>query len=122
MKKIAVLITSHNRKEKTVACLHALFNCSIPTGYQINIFLVDDGSTDGTAEKVMFTFPAVRIINGNGDLYWNRGMHLAWRTALKSDTYDYFLWLNDDVTLFKTALEQLIVTSTILPDSIICGS
>ena len=45
MNKIAAILTCHNRKEKTLACLHSLFSI-IST---IDVFLVDDGSTDGTS-------------------------------------------------------------------------
>jgi len=53
---IAVLITCHNRVRKTLRCLNALFeaekgNCTI------NVYLVDDGSTDGTALSIKENYP-----------------------------------------------------------------
>lgn len=107
MKKIAVLISCFNRKNKTIKCLEKLFSQSIFNLYDLNIFLVDDGSTDGTSHVVTELFPAVRIINGDGNLYWNRGMSLAWRTA-GYQGYDYYLWLNDDVELLDGALLKLL--------------
>jgi len=124
LNSIAVLITSHNRKVKTMNCLQALFNQS-GLGYEFNIevFLVDDGSTDGTSEVIRSQFPIVNIIQGTGDLYWNRGMHLAWETALVFKDFDYFLWLNDDTFLYKDALLKMLnaahKTNNI---SVICGS
>lgn len=120
--KIAVLITCHNRKEKTLACLSSLFNVNPVKGYQIEVFLVDDGSTDGTGEAVEKHFPQVDIIQGNGNLYWNKGMHLAWDTASQKKEYDYYVWLNDDVELKPNAFEDLISNSKKKPDSIICGT
>jgi hypothetical protein len=33
----------------------------------------------------------VHVIEGSGNLYWNRGMHLAWSEAVKSNKhFDYF--------------------------------
>ncbi len=111
---IAVLLTCHNRCEKTIKCLHALFQCILPENYEIDVFLVDDGSTDGTSEMVKSTFPSVHVIQGDGALYWNRGMHLAWEVASGVKDYDFYLWLNDDTFLFQNSLETLIsnVTST----------
>ena len=118
---IAVLITCHNRKEKTMQCLKLLFNQKgLGHEYNIEVFLVDDGCTDGTAEAIREHFPQVNIIHGSGDLYWNRGMHLAWETAASAKEFDYFLWLNDDTFLFENALEILFKES--FPDSIVCGS
>jgi hypothetical protein len=51
-------------------------------------------------------FPQVNIINGTGDLFWNRGMCLAWEYAAKRD-YDYYLWLNDDVVLYENCFDEL---------------
>lgn len=84
MKLIAVLLTVHNRKEKTLCCLQNLFKQKIPNGYQIEVYLTDDGCTDGTPEAVHEQFPAVHIIKGDGSLFWNRGMYTAWDTAGKA--------------------------------------
>jgi len=98
--KIAILITSHNRKTKTLACLESLFNASVPENLILSTFLVDDGSTDGTFETVRKTYPFVNLVKGTGDLFWAGGMRLAWETALKKYDFDFFLLLNDDVLLF----------------------
>jgi GT2 family glycosyltransferase len=108
--RTAVLITCHNRKPKTLACLDALFNQVIPSDLAIDVYLVDDGSTDGTAEAVQQTYPQVKILLGDGTLYWNRGMHKAFAEALQHD-YDYYLWLNDDTLLYPDALSCLWKTS-----------
>ena len=106
---IAVLLTCHNRKDKTLQCLTALYaQTGIAEAYTIEVFLVDDASTDGTGEAIKKQFPEVNIILGNGDLYWNRGMLLAWETAANIKEYDYYLWLNDDTILFEFALGILI--------------
>lgn len=113
MRKIAVLLTCHNRKEKTTNCLTSLYSAIDLSNYGIkfDIFLVDDGSTDGTYEEINKNFPAVIIIKGPGNLFWARGMRLAWETALstKSD-YDAFLLLNDDVILLENFIGDLIQT------------
>lgn len=102
-------------------CLQALFNQSgLGHEFNIEVFLVDDGSTDGTSEAIESQFPQVNIIQGNGDLYWNRGMILAWKTAAAAKDFDYYLWLNDDTFLFRNALEVLFKQQ--FPFSIICGT
>lgn len=124
MRKIAVLITSFNRKIKTLECLDTLFKQDGSNqDYTLTVFLVDDGSTDGTGESVRNLFPNVNVIQGTGDLYWNRGMHLAWQTAEASDIdFDCFLWLNDDVELYPNALKHLLSCSKESDfQSIICG-
>lgn len=110
MKSIAVLITCHNRLEKTTTCLKSLYTCLLPENYVFDIFLVDDGSTDGTSEAIKKEFKEVNIIQGNGNLFWAGGMRLAWQTAIKKQKFDAFLLLNDDVLLNKDFLSKFIET------------
>src|ERR1044072_5261743 len=105
MKKIAVLLTCFNRKEKTLTCLDALKKAIGALSFDVSvaIYLVDDGSTDGTAASVLSRFPEVNLIHGSGNLFWAGGMRLAWETALKAEM-DYFLLLNDDTYLYESSL------------------
>jgi len=95
-------MTCHNRKEKTLACLRSFF--SIVS--EADVFVTDDGCTDGTAEAIEEEFPLVHIIKGDGNLFWSRGMYTAWKEAATGE-YDYYLWLNDDVELYPFFLEEL---------------
>ena len=45
--RIAVILTCFNRKQKTLACLEALFNQTLPADTSLTTYLVDDASTDG---------------------------------------------------------------------------
>lgn len=120
-KRIAVLLTVFNRRETTLACLESLFSGSVPEGYSIEVYLTDDGCTDGTADAVRERFPDVRIVAGDGSLYWNRGMIAAWNEAAKSDP-EFYLWLNDDTTLLSDAIGNLIRTAEKNPGCIIVGT
>ncbi|WP_052257254.1 glycosyltransferase family 2 protein [Flavobacterium sp. AED] len=108
---IAVLLTCHNRKEKSLQCLKALYEQQgLVVDFKLEVFLVDDGSTDGTALATKNQFPSVNVIQGNGNLYWNQGMRLAWKTAAATKDYDFYFWLNDDTLLDINALVNLIET------------
>ena len=105
---IAVLMTVHNRKDITLECLNKFFSCD-KLNLNIDFFIVDDGSTDGTADAINVNYPEVFILKGTGNLFWNRGMHYCWTQAL-NEKYDFYLWLNDDTLLFPYALTDLINT------------
>ena len=118
---IAVLLTVHNRREKTLRCLEFLKN-TIIKDVRYSVFLVDDGSTDGTTEAIKRKYPSVNVVKGNGRLFWNRGMRLAWKSSLKAKC-DFFLWLNDDTILMNDAFERLLRCSAQCENkSIIVGS
>jgi GT2 family glycosyltransferase len=118
---ISVLMTCFNRKEKTLKCLAYLYNQNkLNDIFTIDTFLVDDGSTDGTASSVKELFPQVKVIKGTGNLYWNRGMHLAWINAAKNKEYDYFMLLNDDTFLKENAVYDLLQYQN--KNSVVSGS
>ena len=110
MKHIAVLMTCFNRREATLKCLRALYDQNIAENVDFNVYLVDDGCTDGTGVAVRRQYPKVRVLQGNGNLYWCGGMRMAWSEAMK-ENYDYYLWLNDDTILLPGAFDALLKTA-----------
>ena len=108
--KLAVLMVCHNRKAVTVACLSRLLP---QLGDGDRVCLVDDGSCDGTAVAVVaLNDKRINIINGDGRLYWAKGMRSAWEAALVArDDWDGYLWLNDDTELNGDALQKLLAVN-----------
>jgi len=108
--RITAILASHNRREKTLACLRSYFEQRLRLPADLDAVLVDDGSSDDTTEAVQALGASVTIIRGTGDLYWAAGMALAERHAL-SRSPDYLLWLNDDVVLDAGALDRLLTVA-----------
>ena len=105
--RIAAILTCFNRKQKTLDCLDALAASTGIGDVLLEAVLVDDGSTDGTADAVRARFSWVKVVSVNENLFWCRGMHKAFDIAMQGD-YDYYLWLNDDTTLYPDALFRLL--------------
>lgn len=99
-------MTSHNRRDLTMASLRAVHNQGFPVH---EIVLVDAGSSDGTAASVENEFPAVHVIREGPHLYWSSGMRRAMEEARGLDVEAY-LWLNDDTILQDDAVEVLVRT------------
>lgn len=105
---VAALLTCHNRKAKTIACLESLYRAVVPPAYQIDVYMTDDGSTDGTGKTVKELFPQVNVIQGDGSLFWAGGMRLAWKTAIDGKQYEAYLLINDDVILHRNFMLNLL--------------
>lgn len=106
---IAVLITTFNRKEKTLICLQNLREQTLTEDIKLTVFLTDDASSDGTAEAAAIAFPNIHVYNGNGSLFWAGGMRKSWNEAIKSNP-DFYLLINDDTVLVNTAISSLLQT------------
>lgn len=109
VERIAVLLTCHNRRSRTLSCLESLTKQRCSESFSVDVVLVDAGSSDGTAEAVAASFPHVRILRRGPELYWNSGMRVALADAYQRDP-DYYLWLNDDVELDPEAIAVLLTS------------
>lgn len=114
MIKTAIILTVYNRKEVTLQGLRSLYEAikTLGNDYTFDIYMTDDGCSDGTVNAVREEFPEIHIIKGNGKLFWNQGMRKAWQAANSSqECYDFYLWFNDDIKLYKSGLQTLFESS-----------
>lgn len=112
MQRIAVLLTCFNRKEKTLQSLEHLFSSADSTErpLDIEVFLTDDGSRDGTSQAVNESYPAVHVLQGTGSLYWAGGMRNSWNAAINAGGFDAYLLLNDDTNVYNILFKEFLET------------
>ena len=101
---IYIIIPVHNRKEYTKNCLLSLRK---QTEKNFKTVIIDDGSTDGTAEMLAKEFPEVHVIKGDGNLWWAAATNLGVKYALKNDA-DFILTLNNDTIASENYLEKMV--------------
>lgn len=119
-KTVAILLTVFNRKDVTLAGLKRLSEITTSSNkYHFDIYMTDDGCTDGTTEAVLDLYSDIRIINGDGSLYWSGGMRAAWEFALHCYDYDYYIWYNDDALLFDDAFVSLFEPLAVYGDKVV---
>lgn len=111
MQRIAILLTCFNRKEKTLEALDYMYKAydSIKDSIALTVYLTDDGSSDGTGDAVREKYPEIKVLQGNGHLYWAGGMRNSWNEALKNN-YDAYLLLNDDTVTYSSVFKELLKT------------
>lgn len=101
---IVVLLVCRNRRETTLAAIDRVKRQSGVVNVSIALF--DDASTDGTPESVAEQYPEIQIVHGDGNAFWNGGLHRVW-SHMKDAKANAFLWLNDDTLLDQDAFTQL---------------
>jgi GT2 family glycosyltransferase len=96
----AILVLNYNGKEHLDICLKSVL---AQTGPQDQLYLVDNGSTDGSVEYVKEHYPAVRHIRFERNL----GFAEAYDRAVMSIKEELVVFLNNDVEVKEGWLGEL---------------
>lgn len=107
---IHVVIPVHNRLNFTIDCLNSLKKQDIYD--QFNLIIVDDGSIDGTSDYLKKNFPEVKVLYGDGSLYWGGAINYAVKYV--NNIYkdqDWVLIVNNDVEFAFDAISALLKVS-----------
>lgn len=107
---IYIVIPVHNRKHFTQSCLKSL---SQQTYRKFQTIVVDDGSTDGTSEMIARDYPMVKVLTGDGNLWWSEGTNVGIRYALQNEAANeenFVLTLNDDTEVKEDYIASLLET------------
>lgn len=110
-----VVIPVFNRKHFTKACLLSLRE---QTASSFKVIVVDDGSTDGTADMLREEFSEVIAIDGGGDLWWTAATNLGIRHALQNGA-TYVMTLNNDTLAPKDFIEKMLFWSSQKPTALL---
>lgn len=114
-----VVTAVHNRYAITEAFVKCLLKQTVS---DITLVLVDDGSTDGTADMVKEKMPNAVILTGDGNLWWGGALHMAykWLRDHAADD-DVIMFANDDTQFKNDYLEIAQGLVREYPDSLITG-
>ncbi len=106
MKKITVLFTCFNRREKTIRAMKSIVEKN--NNLDFKFIIVDDRSSDGTVEAIKELGYDTEVIIGTGKLFWCGGMRVAIEKYFSIDDGSDCLLINDDVDFFDGAIEKIV--------------
>jgi len=115
---VAVLVLNYNGRLFLEECLSSVL--ASRGASRGNVYLVDNGSTDGSVEYARERFPYVRTITFDHNL----GFAKAYDDAVKQVNEDIVIFLNNDVKVAKDWFESLVAPLESGSDErlAICGS
>lgn len=112
---LSIIIVSYNTRELTLECLRSLDRETPRELYEL--IVVDNLSTDGSADAIAREFPWARLIRSERNLGFAGGNNLAAKDARG----EYLLLLNPDTVVLEKAIVRLLDFARRVPDAGIWG-
>lgn len=102
MTTLSIILVSYNARQFLQTCLRTILVGAYP--WPLEILVVDNASSDGSAELVQSRFPSVTLIPAGKNLGFAKANNLAFASAHG----DYLLLLNTDTEVQGDALVRLV--------------
>ena len=100
--EVSVIIVSYNTRALTLACIKSVYEECLHHTFEI--IVVDNASSDGSADAISDAFPSVHLIS----LQENIGFGRANNLAVERSGAEYILLLNPDTLVLDHAIDRLL--------------
>ncbi len=118
MKELSIVIVNWNTRDILLNCLASVYETVGSTlGDGLEVWVVDNGSTDGSAAAVKERFSRVRLIENTTNLGFARANNQALRRAGGR----YVVLLNSDTVVTHGAFEEMMGFMDRTPGAAVCG-
>jgi hypothetical protein len=104
--QLAIIILNWNAAEDTIRCVQSIAQWK---DLQPTIWVVDNGSVDGNAERIAQSCPHIHLIRNGANLGYAGGNNQAVRAALAQGNVP-LLFLNNDAEITEADVSQLVET------------
>ena len=112
---VAVVILNWNGGDDILNCLQSVF---ASTHKNIQAVIVDNGSVDGSSDRIRRDFPQAHFIENSTNLGFAKGSNQGMEWALAHEI-PYVLLLNGDARLHPEAIDNLLAVANREDDSVV---
>lgn len=117
--RVAVVICTWNKREFVLQCIQSVLSSNYR---ELEIIVVDNDSSDGTADAVRKQFPNVKLIVNSENLGGAGGFNTGLNYVLAADCFDFVHLLDNDTVVAPDATQGLVDALQARPNAACCGS
>ena len=99
---VSIIIVSFNTCQMTIECIESVYRFAGSDHF--DVIVVDNASSDGSADAIAHAYPAVRLIRSKINLGFGKANNLA----ANETTGKYILLLNPDTLILDNAIQRLV--------------
>ncbi|MBT8408465.1 MAG: glycosyltransferase family 2 protein [Alphaproteobacteria bacterium] len=111
---LSIIVISYQTRQMTLDCIQSIYD---QTETPFELIVLDNASTDGSAEAVADRFPNASLIAESS----NHGFGPAHHIAMRHVSTDWILLLNPDTVVLDHAIDRLFAFARSRPDAGIWG-
>lgn len=115
MLDLTIIIPNYNTLVLLRQCLASIFHYT--TGISFEVIVIDDNSSDGSANMVAAEFPPVRLVRNKVNMMYAKNNNLG----MKMSGARYACLLNSDTEIKSNAFAALVDFMDSHPDAAACG-
>jgi GT2 family glycosyltransferase len=108
--RLAIIIVSYNARDDLTRCLASIHSPPPAVSHQITV--VDNASSDGSANAVRHQWPAVTVLDAGGNVGFARANNLG----IRSTASELLLLLNGDTIVPAGAIDRLVAVLDARPE------
>ncbi|HJR15744.1 MAG TPA: glycosyltransferase family 2 protein [Gemmatimonadales bacterium] len=102
---LVVIVLSHNKRDQTLRCLESVRQLKYRP---LEVLVVDNGSSDGSAEAVAAAYPAAHLLRSSANRGAAGGRNLGFEYAKEHLDPSYVLFLDDDSVVQEQLAGELV--------------
>lgn len=117
--RLTAIILNYKNYSDLKDCLLSLSGQELPRGYSLHLLIIDNNSGDGSTEKIQKEFSQYEYLFNGDNLGFSRGVNQGLKSVWEKS--DAFLLVNNDASLKKDCLANLIKSASLSEKGGICG-
>ncbi len=111
---VDIVVLNWNGGDDTVACLASLARVDYP---RLRVVVVDNGSTDDSADRIAALFPAIPLLRTGANRGYAGGNNVGIRHCLANDPAEFCLLLNNDTIVDPSFVGELVEAAARHPEA-----
>jgi len=102
-KIVSIVFSNFNGGNEPIYCLRSIEKLNFPKN-KLEVIVVDNGSRDGSKEKIAKLFPKIKLICLKKDI----GLPASLNLGIKKSKGKYIMIANDDIVLEKNSIKNMV--------------
>lgn len=100
---VAIIFSNYNGGNEPIECLNSIAKLNYPKN-KLEVIVIDNGSKDGSKEKIIKLFPKIKLINLKKDI----GLPASLNLGIKTSKGKYIMITNDDIIFEKNSIQNMV--------------